>query len=73
MAALAQQKAGELLAGPARGLQCGKPGTDQIAHRLVPGIRHLHRRQLTGPIQPRQTGGVPPICLDAIARPFGDQ
>jgi hypothetical protein len=48
-------------------------GAHQIAHCLVPGIRNPHRRQLARPMQPRQTGRVPPIRLDPVARPLRDQ
>jgi len=37
------------------------------------GIGNPHRRQLAGPVQLRQTSGVPPIRLDPIARPLRDQ
>jgi hypothetical protein len=50
-----------------------KTGAHQIAHRLVLGIRNPHRRQLTRPMQPRQTGRIPPIRLDPVARPLRDQ
>ena len=37
------------------------------------GIRNPHRGQLARPVQPCQTGGIPPIGLDPVARPLRDQ
>jgi hypothetical protein len=48
-------------------------GAHQIAHRFVPAIRNPYRRQLARAMQPRQTGRVPPIRLDPVARPLRDQ
>jgi hypothetical protein len=44
----------------------------QVAHRLVRGIWNPYRRQLSRPMQSRQTGRVQPIALDAIARTSRD-
>src|ERR1700737_953990 len=73
MAALPQQKARELLARPAQRMHRVETGAHQIAHRLVPGVRNPHRGQLARPVQSRQTGRIPPIGLDPIARPLRDQ
>ena len=73
MAALPQQEPRELLACPAQRMHRIETRAHQIAHRLVPGIRNPHRRQLAGPVQPRQTGRIPPIGLDPVARPLRDQ
>src|SRR6516164_8939434 len=73
VAAMTQQKPGELLARPAQAAHCVEPGPHQIALRFVPSIRNPHRRQLAGPVQLRQTGGIPSIGLDPIACPLGDQ
>jgi len=69
----AQQKSRELLPRPAQRVHRIQTGTHQIAHRLVPGICNPDRGQLARPMQPRQTGGIPPIRLDPVARPLGDQ
>ena len=73
MAALAQQKPRELLTGASQGPYRVEAGTHQIAHRLMSRIGDPHRRQLAGPVQLRQTSGVPPIRLDPVARPLRDQ
>ena len=39
----------------------------------MPGVRNPHRRQLPRPVQSRQTGRIPPIGLNPIARPLRDQ
>jgi hypothetical protein len=70
---MTQQEPGELLACPAQAVHRVEPCPYQIAHRLVPRIRNPHRRQLAGPVQLGQTGGIPPIGLDPIARPLRDQ
>ena len=73
MAALAQQKPRELLARSAQRMHRVQTSAHQVAHRLVPGVRNPHRRQLACPMQPRQTGRISPIRLDPVARPFRDQ
>ena len=73
MASLAQQKPGELLAGPAQAVHRVEPCPYQIAHRLVPTVRNPHRGQLASPVQLGQAGGITPIGLDPVARPLGDQ
>jgi len=50
-----------------------EPRTDKIAHRLVPGIRNPHRRQLARSVELGQAAGISPVGLDPIAGPFGDQ
>jgi hypothetical protein len=73
MTALAQQEARELLARSAQPMHRVETSAHQIAYRLVRGIRNPHRRQLARPVQPRQTGRIPPIRLDPVARPLRDQ
>jgi len=73
MAAVAQQKSRELLTRAAQGPHRIEAGPDQVAHRLMSGIGNPHRRQLAGPVQLRQTGGVPPIRLDPVTRSLRDQ
>src|SRR5467141_3794805 len=73
MAALPQQEPRELLARPAQRMHRVETGAHQIAHRFVPGIRNPYRRQLTRSMQPRQTGCIPPIRLDPVARSLRDQ
>ena len=41
----------------------------QVAHGLVVGIRHVHRRQLPRAVQARQLQRVAPVGLDALAAP----
>jgi hypothetical protein len=73
MAPLAQEKPRELLARPAQRMHRVETGAHQIAHRFVPGIRNPYRRQLTGSMQPRQTGCIPSIRLDPVACSLRDQ
>ena len=73
MAALPQQEARQLLACPTQRMHRVETGAHQVAYRLVPGIGNPHRHQLTRPMQPRQTGRIPPIRLDPVARPLRDQ
>jgi len=73
MAALAQQKPRELLTRTAQGPHRVEAGPYQVAHRLMSGIGNPYRRQLAGPVQLGQTGRVPPIRLDPVARPLRDQ
>ena len=72
MATLAQQKSRKLLAGATQRMYV-ETGANQIAHRRVPGVRNPHRRQLPRPVQLGEADGVPPVRLDPIARPLGDQ
>jgi len=73
MTALAQQEARKLLARAAQCPYCVEACSHQVAHRLMPGIGNPHRGQLAGPVQLRQTGCVPPISLDPVAWPLGNQ
>ena len=73
MAALPQQETRKLLARPAQAVHRVEPRTDKIAHRLVPGIRNPHRRQLARSVELGQAGSISPVGLDPIAGPFGDQ
>jgi hypothetical protein len=73
MATLAQQKPRELLAGPAQRMHRVETCPHQIADRLMRRIRNPHSAQLSRPMQPRQTGRIPPICLDPVARPLWNQ
>jgi hypothetical protein len=54
-------------------LLCRPPGTHQVAQRLVRGVWDPHRRQITGPVAPRQLGRIAPVRLDAIAGLHRDQ
>ena len=47
-------------------------GADQVADRLVLDRRDIDRRQLTGPHQPGERGGVASIGVDAVARLLRD-
>jgi hypothetical protein len=60
-----------LLARSAQRMHRVETGAHQIAHRLMLGIRNPHRRQLTRPMQPRQTGRIPPIGLNPAPARFG--
>src|SRR5216684_8773549 len=73
MAPLAQQEPRELLTRPAQCMHRVETGAHQIAHCFVPGIRNPYRRQLARSMQPRQTGCIPPIRLDPVARSPRDQ
>jgi hypothetical protein len=73
MAALPQQEARQLLACPTQRMHRVETGAHQVAYRLMPGIGNPHRCQLTRPMQPRQTGRIPPIRLDPVARSSRDQ
>jgi hypothetical protein len=73
VASVPQQKSRKLLARPAQAVYGVKPGADKIAHRLVPDIGNPHRRQLAGPVQLSQTGSIPSVSLDPVARSPGDQ
>ena len=50
-----------------------KPRADEIAHRLVLGIRNPHRCQLARPVQLDQAGSIAPIGLDPVTRSLRDQ
>src|SRR5712691_5499394 len=73
MAPLAQQEPRELLACPAQRMHRIETGAHQVAYRFVSGIRNPYRRQLARSMQPRQTGCIPPIRLDPVARAPRDQ
>ena len=73
MAALPQQEARQLLACPTQRMHRVETGAHQVAYRLMPGIGNPHRCQLTRPMQPRQTGRIPPIRLDPVAGSSRDQ
>ena len=68
-----QEKALQVLARLAEHSAGRGPRPDQIAHRLVRGIRHPHRRQLARPVQLGQRGRIATIGLHAIAGPARDQ
>jgi len=72
MAAMARQKSGELLTGPPRAAHGGQASTDQIAHRLVGGVRNPRGRQCASPMQTRQIDRVS-VGLDPIPRFARDQ
>jgi hypothetical protein len=73
MAALAQQEPGELLSGPPQRAHRVEARPHQVAYRLMPRIGNPHCCQRAGPVQLRQTGCVPPIGLDPVARPLRNQ
>lgn len=50
-----------------------RPGPDQVAQRLVRGIRDPHGRQFTGTMQLGQHHGVPAIGLHPVAGADRDQ
>jgi hypothetical protein len=52
---------------------CGRPGSDQVAHRFVRWIGNPHRRQLAGPQQTRERGRIPTVRLHALARLAGNE
>ena len=66
---MAQEKALQVLAGLAEHAPRRGPRPHQIAHRLVGGIRHPYRRQLVGPVQPGERGGIAAVGLDPVAGP----
>jgi hypothetical protein len=68
-----QQEALQVLAGLARHAHCRGPRPDQIAHRLMRGIRNPDRRQLTGPVQLRQHHSIAAIRLYPVTRLHRDQ
>src|SRR5690349_131458 len=73
MTTLAQREARKLLTRAAQGPHRLETGAHRIAHRLMTGIWNPYRSQLTCPVQSRQTGCVPPIRLDPVARPLQNQ
>jgi hypothetical protein len=72
-AAVPQQKRQQLLALAAKVLSSRLARPNQIAHRLVNGIRHPHCGQLAGAQQPGQGHRIAPIGLDPLARLLRDQ
>ena len=48
-------------------------GTAEVAHRLIAGVGHMHRRQFARPVQPRQLQRVAPVGLDPVPAPARDQ
>jgi uncharacterized protein YcbK (DUF882 family) len=72
-AAVPQQKRQQLLALAAQVLGGRLARANQIAHRLVKGIRHPHCGQLAGAQQPGQGHRIAPIGLDPLARLLRDQ
>ena len=65
---MAEKEGAEPLAGSRLHVLHVLPGASQIPHRLALGLRHPDRRQLAGPMEPGQGGGIPPIVLDPISR-----
>lgn len=72
-AAVAQQKSLKMLPRLAEHLHRRRSRSDQIAHRLVRGIRHPHRRQLAGTVQFRQHHRVAVVRLHPVVRLYGDE
>lgn len=70
---MAQEEGKSLLALAAQVVGSGFAGPDQIAHSLVDHFRHPHPDQFARPMQSRQRDRVPPVGLDALARPLRDQ
>src|SRR5262249_4979026 len=73
MVSLAQQKPAELLACSAYRMHPIERSTPTLAYRFVPATGNPACRQLARPMQPRQTGCIPPIRLDPVARSSWDQ
>jgi hypothetical protein len=48
-------------------------GAHQIAYRFVRGVRNPYCRQFARSMQASQTGCIPPIRLDPVARTSWDQ
>lgn len=48
-------------------------GAAEVAHGFIAGVGHMHRRQLAGPVQPRQLQRVAPVGLDPVPAPARDQ
>ncbi len=67
-ASLVQQKLQQSVSSPQRILLGRLPSAHQIAQRYVCRVRHLHRRQISGPIAARQPLSIMPIRLDSIPR-----
>ena len=57
----------------AMGPHCVEAGPDQVAHRPHVRDREPTPPSTASPVQLGQTGGVPPIRLDPVARPLRDQ
>lgn len=67
--ALTQQKAQQRQLGRREIVLSLPSGAHEVAHRLVTLIRNPHGRELPRSQQPRQSDGVAPVDLDALARP----
>ena len=72
-ATMTQQERRHLLALTAQILHGRLTGPGQIAHRLVEGVGHPHRRQLAGAVQLGQAHGIAPVGLDPLTGPLRDQ
>ncbi len=70
--AVAQQKAAQLLADFALGVDGILSAADQIPHGFVIFPRHINRRQFPGAVQTSQIASITPVGLDAIPTAFGD-
>ena len=73
MAAMAQQKARELLSCLPQAPHGCQAGTDQIAHRFMCRVGDPHGRQSTSPMQARQIDRVSSVRLDPVPRLAWDQ
>ena len=71
--AVAQQEAGQLLAGLAQGAHRRLTRTDEIADRLMGLIRNPDRGQFTGAMQLGKVDRIPPVGLDPLAWLARDQ
>ena len=67
MAAVAQQKAYELLSGLPQAAHGCQAGTDQIAHRFMGRVWNPHGCQRTSPVQTHKVDRVPTVRLDPVA------
>src|SRR5215218_2840540 len=70
---MAQQKRLQMLALRAQILHRCLPRPHQLAHGLVPWIRHPDGGQLAGPVQRGQGQGIAPVGLDPFAWALGDE
>jgi hypothetical protein len=70
---VAQEKGLQMLALLAQVRHCRLARPHQLAHGLMPLIRHPDGGQLAGPVQPGQGQGIPAVGLDTLARALGDQ
>jgi hypothetical protein len=68
LAPVAQQKSLKMLTRSRHHLAHDAAQPDQVAHGFMIGVGHPHGRQLTGPIETGEHGGVAAVRLHPIAR-----